>query len=74
MEDCDLNEEVSSTLARMVAHLRSNDVDLNATPLTAGPLLKLDSKRERFIDHQAANQLLTRTYRQPFVVPGIDEA
>jgi predicted dehydrogenase len=73
LEGYDLNEEASNTLTRMVAHLRSNDVDLNATPLTVGPFLKLDSKRERFIDHQAANQLLTRTYRQPFVVPGIDE-
>ena len=68
-----LNEEVSKTLSRMISHLRNNDVDLNATPLTAGPFLKLDSKQERFIENHTANQLLTRTYRRPFVVPGIDE-
>ncbi len=72
LESYDLNEEVSKTLSRMLAHLRSNDVDLDATPLTAGPLLKLDAKRERFVDNPAANQLLTRTYRQPFVVPGLE--
>lgn len=74
VDDYGLSKEVSKTLARMIAHLRSNDVDLNATPLTAGPLLNLASKQEHFIENRAANQLLNRTYRQPFVVPGIEKA
>jgi hypothetical protein len=31
--------------------------------------LKMDPKKEQFIGNRAANQLLTREYRPPFVVP-----
>jgi hypothetical protein len=29
----------------------------------------MDPKSERFLDNDRANELLTRTYRSPFVVP-----
>jgi hypothetical protein len=32
-------------------------------------MLKFDPEKERFIDNRAANRLLTRRYRRPFVVP-----
>jgi hypothetical protein len=67
-----LHAEVSHTLSAMMSHLRDNGVDLDKTPLTLGPLLKLDSANERFVDHAAANGLLARTYRKPFVVPGAE--
>jgi len=57
------------TLARMEEHLAANGVDLKQTQLTIGPKLKLDPKTERFVDHAPANELLTRPYRAPFVVP-----
>ena len=57
----------------MIAHLKANGVDLAQTPLTAGPLLAIDAKRERFVDAPQADALLTRAYRRPFVVPGENE-
>jgi hypothetical protein len=52
-----------------------NDVDLAKTGITVGPVLEMDPKTERFIgDGQYstarwANDMLTRRYRTPFVVP-----
>jgi hypothetical protein len=57
---------------RMIDHLAvANEVDLKATPLTLGPALAMDTKAETFNGHAAANKLLTREYRKPFVVPEI---
>jgi len=42
-----------------------------ATPVTPSVLLKMAAKTERFVDNDAANALLTRNYREPFVVPEI---
>lgn len=53
----------------MKEHLGRNGVDLNSTPLTLGPWLNFDPKKERFVDNSAANTLLTREYRAPYVVP-----
>jgi predicted dehydrogenase len=56
---------------RMVEHLASNQVDLAKASLTLGVPLAIDAQRERFIGPEAAaaNALLTRQYRAPFVVP-----
>lgn len=56
---------------RMKEHLARNGVDLAKEMLTLGPVLKMDGKAERFIDHDAANAMLKDTYREPFVVPEI---
>jgi hypothetical protein len=53
----------------MEEHLTANQVDLRRTPLTLGAVLKMDPKTERFTHNSKANQLLTRAYRKPFVVP-----
>ena len=57
------------TLARMETHLAANGVDLRKTKLNIGPILNMDPQTERFIDHPKANELLTRNYRAPYVVP-----
>ncbi len=57
------------TLQRTVAHLKGNGIDLAATPMTLGPVLKIDTKAETFIDNEAANAMLTRKYRKNFEVP-----
>jgi len=62
-------DSVRETLERTVEHLRENKVNLAQTPLTLGPLLRLDPQREAFAGQPHANALLTREYRQPFVVP-----
>jgi predicted dehydrogenase len=59
----------AESFGRTLEHLAVNEVDLNKTPLAMGVHLKMNPKTERFIGNEAANRLLTREYRKPFVVP-----
>jgi hypothetical protein len=56
---------------RMVEHLKVHGVDFTKTPLTLGATLTLKPGKEEFTGEfsRAANKLLTRAYRKPFVVP-----
>ena len=63
------NKDLAEMLGRMEEHLAANKVDLQKTPATLGAALKMDPKTERFTGNSEANQLLTREYRKPFVVP-----
>jgi len=63
------NTDLSEMLGRMEEHLAANKVDLSKTPATLGAVLNMDPKTERFKDNAAANHMLTREYRKPFVVP-----
>jgi predicted dehydrogenase len=63
------NSDLAESLGRMEAHLGTNIVDLYQTPLVMGAVLKMNPGTERFTNHHEANQLLTREYRKPFVVP-----
>ena len=58
-------------LERFGEHQSANGVSLNKTPAVLGPWLKMDSSEERFFGRfsNRANELLTRDYRKPFVVP-----
>ena len=67
-----LDNEID-TLDRCVAHLKKNKVDLEKTPVTLGPMLTMDPAKEVFTNNDAANKMLTREYRKPFVVPGENE-
>jgi len=60
---------MAEALGRMEEHLAANHVDLSKTPATLGALLNMAPKKERFIGNEAANALLTRDYRHPYVVP-----
>ena len=53
----------------MTEHLKANDVDLDATKASLGVALTMDPKTERFIGNDAANAMLTRDYRAPYIVP-----
>lgn len=66
------NKDLAESLGRMEQHLAANNVDLHKTPASLGALLKMDPAAERFIGNDQANQMLTRDYRAPFVVPAID--
>ena len=57
------------SLERLATHLKANDVDINVDKLTLGEFLKMDPTTERFIDNPAADKMLTREYRAPYVVP-----
>ena len=62
---------LSGRLASLQEHLAVNGIDLEKTEITLGAELTIDPKQEQFIDNPGANTLLTRAYRQPFVVPTI---
>ena len=54
-------------------HVAEAGVDLDKTQLTLGQHLRVDGDKEIFLDNAAANALLTREYRAPFVVPKLSE-
>ena len=58
-------QEVSERLSK---HLEANKIDLNKEKTYSGDLLELYEGEELF-GNSKANQLLTREYRYPFVVP-----
>ena len=62
------NRDLNETLERFDLHLRENDVRLDEVQFKAGPKLQFDAKRETFRNNTQANALLTREYREGFVV------
>ncbi len=60
------------SIARMYEHCRANKVKIDPKTLTLGTVLEMDPKTERFTNSEAANKLLTREYRKPFVINAID--
>jgi predicted dehydrogenase len=58
-------------LERLLAHLDANAIDPAKEPLVLGPRLEVDPAAERFVadEHERANRLLTREYREPYVLP-----
>ena len=62
-------DDDDATVDRTVEHLTTNGVDLGRTPMSLGPLLRFDLATNRFINNDAANAMLTREYRVPYVVP-----
>ena len=64
------NEQAGEAFNNLVENLKAVDVvmDDKAT-YQLGPVLSFDPIQEKFIDNDQANQLLTRPYRAPFVVP-----
>jgi hypothetical protein len=55
----------------MKEHLERNGVELSKPSLVLGPSLAFDPARERFTDNDAANKLLRRADRKPFIVPEV---
>ena len=68
------HEKVQETLDRTIAHLNENHVKLDAnTKFRVGDSLPFDSAAEAFTGNEAANKLLTRDYRAPFIVPAAEQ-
>lgn len=61
--------EALETFERTQRHLADNGVDVAQSKLTLGATLQLDPGKERFAKNDAANALLAREYRAPFVLP-----
>ncbi len=63
------DKEAYETLGRMEEHLKENGVPLDSQNYRLGRKLAFDATTETFVGDAEANQLLTRPYREPFVVP-----
>lgn len=63
------NKEAMDSLERLATHLAANDVDITKDQLTLGEFLKMDPKTEKFVGNAAADKMLTREYRAPYIVP-----
>jgi len=65
------NEYVMDSFERMLEHLKVNEVDLEKEPITMGPMLTMDPRKEKFVGEYSnwANMYVKRNYREPFVVP-----
>jgi predicted dehydrogenase len=63
------NKGLAEAYDRMAAHLEGNGVDITKDEVQLGVPLKFEPSKERFSENDTANQLLTRNYRPPFVVP-----
>jgi hypothetical protein len=64
-----LTEPAHEAHDRLAAHLTDNGVDLDKVRFQVGRALSIDPKTEKFAGDEAANKLLTRDYRKPYVVP-----
>jgi len=65
------NELAADSFQRMASHLHANEVDIQSSAITLGPWLEMDPASERFTNNDQANELLTRDYRKPFIVPDL---
>jgi len=67
------NKEMMDSFERMLEHLSANEVDLKETPATIGPMLAMDTEKEKFVGQfsDMANMLIKRNYREPFVIPDV---
>lgn len=65
------NAAASETFNRFQEHLAANDLKLDVNQATLGMPLRIDPATMRFADNDAANAMLTRQYRAPFVVTEI---
>lgn len=67
------NDMLSSSFERMAGHLRANGVNIDSGDqlLSMGATLEIDPAAEQFVGNDAANELVTRNYRRPFVVPNM---
>jgi predicted dehydrogenase len=67
------NELLANSVDRMFGHLRANGVDIDREEsVTLGEWLTVDPKTEQFVDNDAAAELWTRKYREPFVIPNLE--
>lgn len=58
----------AETFARFQAHLDANEVKLDLEKAQLGMGLQVDVAEQKFVGNDAANAMLTRSYREPFVV------
>jgi hypothetical protein len=63
------NQVVGDSIMTLLENTRAIGVEPEKTSLWVGPKLEFNPQAERFVNNPAADALLTRSYRAPFVVP-----
>jgi len=63
------NKVVGDSIMTLLANTKAIGVKPENTTLRVGPKLEFAPDAEKFVDNPAADMLLTRPYRKPFVVP-----
>jgi predicted dehydrogenase len=63
------NAIVGDSVMATLDNTKAIGIDPEKATLWVGPKLQFDPDKEKFVNHAAADKLLTRTYREPFVVP-----
>jgi len=63
------SDVVTDSMMTVLENTKVLGIDPARATYCLGPKLKFDAKKERFVDNPAADLLLTRCYREPFVVP-----
>jgi hypothetical protein len=68
-EVLDKHEEIAKSFETIKQTVKGTlGLDLSKSAYQLGPMLTFNPETERFVDNDKANQLLTRQYREPFVV------
>jgi len=65
------NAELTDSFERFLTHLAANNVDVAKSPATIGPMLTMDTEKEKFVGELSdmANMLVKRNYREPYIIP-----
>ena len=63
------NHRIDETFEMIQENLAGVGVELDKIEYQIGPMLNFDPRAEKFIGNEKANTLLTRNYREPYVVP-----
>jgi len=64
------HEEIAKSWETIMQTVKGTlGLDLSQSTYQLGPMLKFDPETEKFVDNPAADMLLTRPYREPFIVP-----
>jgi predicted dehydrogenase len=73
LRDTKCADNLLDTFDRFDLHLAENKVELDKAPVRMGAMLAINQETETFVDNVAADKMLTREYRAPYVVPAADK-
>jgi predicted dehydrogenase len=68
-KDFSNNSVVGDSVMTLLENTKAIGINPEKATLWVGPKLEFDPAREKFVNNPAADKLLTRQYRAPFVVP-----
>jgi predicted dehydrogenase len=68
-KDFSNNTVVGDSVMHTLENTRAIGIDPAKSTLWVGPKLAFDADKEKFVNNPAADKLITRNYRAPFIVP-----